>query len=62
MQRSTTAYKGSLRQLYLETGMEIFALPAITHTETIELFRDNTERMHTILAKAAGFSWLSDNE
>ncbi|MDH7554308.1 MAG: hypothetical protein QHH74_11695 [Spirochaetota bacterium] len=62
MQRSTTAYKGSLRQLYLETGMEIFALPAITHTEAIELFRDNTERMHTILAKAAGFSWLSDNE
>jgi hypothetical protein len=62
MQRSVSAYKGSLRQLYLETGVDIFTLPAITHSESIDLFRDKTELLQTVLAKAAGFSWLSDSE
>ncbi|MGQ9843176.1 MAG: hypothetical protein ACUVRK_06365 [Spirochaetota bacterium] len=62
MQRSVTAYKGSLRQLYLEIGMDIFVLPTITHSKSIDLFSDKTEMLQTVLAKAAGFSWLSDTD
>ncbi|MEW6525071.1 MAG: hypothetical protein AB1444_00215 [Spirochaetota bacterium] len=62
MQRSVTAYRGSLRQLYLETGVDIFTLPAITNRDAIESFRDKTECIHALLAKAAGFNWLSESE
>lgn len=62
MQRSVTAYKGSLRQLYLEIGMDIFSLPTITHSKSIDLFSDKTEMLQTVLAKAAGFSWLNDTD
>lgn len=60
MQRSVSAYRGNLRQLYLEAGVEIFALPSITHIESIDSLSDKTEMLKTILGKAAGFSWLSD--
>jgi len=62
MQRSVSAYKGSLRQLYLETGVDIFILPNITHSKSIDSFNEKTEMLQTVLAKAAAFSWLSDTE
>ncbi len=58
MHSTTTSYRGTLRQWYMEAGTAIFDTPDIMNSEVLEEFGKDIRMLDTLRARAQAFSWM----
>ncbi len=58
MSTTTTSYRGSLRQWYMEGGTEVFDSLGIMRPELLSGFEEEIKSLKLLMARAKAFSWL----
>lgn len=58
MHNTTTSYRGTLRQWYMEAGTAIFDTPDIMNSEVLDKLGKDIRMLDALRARAQAFSWI----
>ncbi|MEJ5361153.1 MAG: hypothetical protein WBK20_03610 [Spirochaetota bacterium] len=58
MNTTTTSYRGSLRQWYMEAGTNVFDTSGIMSTKLLSCFEEEIKSLKLLVARAKAFRWL----